>query len=821
MMGLQTMKEARTCLKTPSRLRRSMMSGAIFGGLLLLCLWFVGWIGKLAFDNTCIGLKEQYISSSAKETAGEIVTGLSFGKSMDSFYGMDRILERVCALAPEHLEAAVLDSGGLPMYSSFDRKECGREYLARLLSDAYQEKLHISLGKGGGITAFGSLKSMILPLEGQNGDMFGTMVLIYNTDTFVLGDRTYVRQSMTAILAVLTVAMTVFYLLSRLKKIPKKPWGLIIPVLAVMAGVLSQIVVLYGHYQKEYGGLIYENARDAAQGIGETVNSILEKGLPQEELGRLSGYFADKANNNDGIWNIRIIHPYADTGELLNRREQDAIIVTHLQPEQGAAVDVLVSVNQRFIAGQMRTMTASFLVLFIICAMVSFELVKLIDILGMRIEEKIGCEGAAPADGTSWAGGLAPAAGQSPGHQAVPPLIKLMSFVVYTGIYASMPYAAVLMRSWNASVWRFSPEISASLPLSLELFGIMVCSALIPRYLGKIRISRLLAAAAAVLIAGNAGCAMAAGPYSLIAMRAVTSLGFALFKYVMNSIVSAGSLGGTRLNSNYALLNAGLLGGITVGGSIGAIVAGAMGYQFNYYFTAAIILTGFAAGFMLMPWNILEEERKKSRGQEAASGIHLGTLFKNPRVATAIILGAVPLNIGLMYVVAFLPVYMDHAGQSALAVSYAYLINGLCGVYIGVFLVRISRGLPQKFSVTASMALAAAGILVLTVGHSLGLVMVSAGIMGLFDGYGTPNITGWFASIPEVKMMDGARALTIFNVAGSAVQTICPLLYNMTIQTDGKTTYLSMLGLGFVAVACALLLTAGEKRAKKPKGEAV
>lgn len=88
--------------------KRALVSGAIFGGLLLLCLWFVGWIGRLAFDNTCIELKEQYINSAAGETAGEIVAGVNFGKSIDSFYGMDQILERFQALSPGNMEAAVL-----------------------------------------------------------------------------------------------------------------------------------------------------------------------------------------------------------------------------------------------------------------------------------------------------------------------------------------------------------------------------------------------------------------------------------------------------------------------------------------------------------------------------------------------------------------------------------------------------------------------------------------------------------------------------------------------------------------------------------------
>lgn len=768
--------------------KRALLSGMVFGALLLLCLWFVAWIGKLAFDNTCIELKEQYIRSAAGEVAEEIVTGVSFGKSIDSFYGMDQILERFRNLAPENLEAAVLAPDGSPMYLSFEGKDFQREYLARLLSDDYQKAQNACLAEGGGTAGFGKRDSMVFPLAGRDGSVLGSVVLIYDTKLFTGGKNQAAQRAMLGILAVLTAGMTVYYLLSFAGKLPGRARGNLVPVFAVMVGVLLQIVVLYAQYQGEYEKLIYENAHEIAAGIGEKADSLLEKGLPKEEFGHLTEYFAGKAYKNDVIWNIRITRPYADTGDFLDRSDKDTI-VTHLG--HGSGTDVLVSVNRDFIDSQMKRTTASFLVIFIICVMVSYELVRLIDILGLRME-----------------GGGKGINAEETGRE-VSLQIKLISFVVCTGIYASMPYAAVLMRTWNASVFGLSPEVSASLPLSLELFGIMVWSALIPKFLGKVRLSRLALLAGTVLVAGNAGCMAASGPYVLIAMRGVTSLGFALFKYVMNSVVAAGSVGG-RLNANYALLNAGTLGGITVGGSIGAIVAESMGYQFNYGFTAVIILAGFAISLGLTPWGGLEAERKRSRGEAVAAGIRLKTVLKNPRVAGVLFLGAVSLNIGLMYVVAFLPVYMNNVGQSALAVSYAYLINGICGVYIGVFLVRLLKPLSQRWSVVLAMALGAAGILVLTVNHSLGLVMVSAGIMGLFDGYGTPNVTGFFAAVPEVGRMDTASALTLFNVVGSAVQIICPLLYNVTIQTDGKTTYLTMLGMGYAAVAVIAFLFAGK-----------
>lgn len=227
--------------------KQAILSGAVFAGLLVVCLWFVGWIGRLAFDNTCIELKEQYIRSAAGEVTGEIVTGVGFGKSMDSFYGMDRVLERLRALSPDYLEAAVLGTDGQPLYTSFEGRDFQREYLARILSDGYQEKLSGILADGGGITDFGERRSMVLPLSGRDGVQMGSVVLIYDTEGFTSTDASG-RRSMTVILAVLTAAMTGYYLLLFFGKIPERSWSRLIPVLAVLVGVLAQILVLYSHY---------------------------------------------------------------------------------------------------------------------------------------------------------------------------------------------------------------------------------------------------------------------------------------------------------------------------------------------------------------------------------------------------------------------------------------------------------------------------------------------------------------------------------------------------------------------------------------------
>lgn len=757
------------------RVRSKGVSAAVFAVLLSACIWFVAWTLRLTFDNTCLELKEQYSYSEASEIVSEIETGIRFGKSLDNFHGMDRVVERLTSLLPGEAEAAVLKATGEPIYTSFQGKETEREYIARLYTKAYQEKEGIGV-------SFGSSRSMILPIRDYDGELLGKVVLIYDKESLLLPD-THNWIPEIALVLFLTVLSVIFYRRTKL--------GNWIPLMLVMAGLLAEMGLLYTSYQKQYESIIYENAGSLSETTSDKVAELLEKGYPAERLESLTPYFEQKAKDNAIIWNIRIVRSYMDTAEVLERVDQDTLVSPVTEDQ-----DVLVTVNRAFINDQMGEMTAKFAAIFLICLMISYEVMKVTDILRLKQESSEQAET------------------QETGFYETTSLnIKLLSFVSYTAIYASMPYAAVLIREWKASLFGLSPELSASLPLSMELTGILLFSFLIPKLCQKMDQRILFTVTVGILIGGNIGCVAVENPYALLTLRGVCSLGFALLKYLMNAIVSSGSQTPDDVGRNFASLNAGLLGGITVGGAVGAVIADAKGYQFNYVFTVVVLMILLVGIGCLIPWKALSYSRLKEVESARSAGLPIRSIFRNREVLKVLVLGDVPLNIGLMYVVAFLPVYMNFMGQSAVSISYAYLINGLCGVYLGVALLKPLRFLPSKTGVVIAMLLGAGGILVLSLSGSLGVIFLSAAIMGLFDGYGTPKITGFFTSLPQVAKFDTAQMLTVFNIVGSAVQIACPLLYNLTMQEGGGTGYLTILGGAYVAVAgLFLFLVKGEVR---------
>ncbi len=764
------------------QIRKQIVTAIIMIGLLLGNLQFVNWICYMAFDNTCIEMEEQFIDMEIKEQVSNIVSSIDFGKKLDNYYGMDQVLKDVSNISEGNLKVVITDKNVDILYVSFEESEENVKDLAQFYDVEFKHTVQC-VGELGESVEFRDKDSLVYPIYQNETDLQGYMVVVYEKSQLLeQGSDSGVQKVLFLILAVVSVLLVGFLLLVANKR--KEKVARTIPIALLMAGMLVFIVWLFGTYRDKYQELITSKANDAMETIQQTVEGVIDSGLVISELDRIEDYLEKKQENLEIISDIKIL----EQSEMEDTK--DAIVLAiadgkaHLQME----------INQQYITDKINTMTLTFGAVFVVCLMFTFELTHMVEVLSVRFSSKFNKR-------------------EKPQLKAVSAQIRILSFVGYTAIYTSMPYAAVIMRNWDVSVFGLSKSLSASLPLTVELVSVLVVSAIIQKFYKGMKLNRFMIFIFPALILGNFACTAVSSPYLLIGLRAFCGIGFAFMKYWLNNIVANGSENEKDFNENCGMLNAGLLGGITIGASLGSILAEALGYQSNYVFTAVIFLILFVWGIFTTPWKILDiAENTTKKAEDKTEKSNLGTLIKNPKVLFTILLGCVPLNIGLMYVVAFIPSYMSCVGHSAVATSYVYLINGLAGVYLGMIVLKFMKKKPLFISATSALFLASAGILVLLLGSSLGVILISAGVLGLFDGFGTPSITSYFSSLSNDKTQT-AGMLTIFNMVGSAVQILCPMLYNSIIQPDGQTTYLKIFGIVYLVIAVLFMFTC------RPKGK--
>ena len=697
----------------------------------------------MEYRNTAIELNESYIRTETRDVVSRIETSIRYGKEITNYYGIEDELGEIADIYEDKIGVILLGTDGEIISSSLVSDEAlSRSMVVEAFK--YYDGEDLSEIEEDSFATSG-LEVNEFTIHNAKNKQTGYLFVMFERNS-IYTTSIYRASEIIPLLVVLIIVLSLLILIFK-KEIGKKS----LPIIIVMSGLFVYMICLFINYRAGYGTLV-ENSVNMTQGyVQGIVDGLTGKGLPFSRISDMEEYFTQVAQENEAVGNVTI----AESG-------------------------IVAEVDSAYLGSKLTLLLLSFGAIFAVSLMIAYELTFAIPVvLNKSIKgafAKAKLTEKAPAIEGSMSGS-----------------IRMLSFLLYTAIYTSMPYAAVLVRSKSMTVFNFTTEVTAPLPLTQELIAVLVISLIVQKVYAKESVFKLFCFALAILAVGNLACLRVSTALFLILLRTFCGVGFALLKYFLNTLVAAASKTDEEIRSNFANLNAGLLGGITVGSSLGSILASGFGYQANYLFTAVVIAIVFVFALIVIPWGELNHGRTDTSATSDSS-TSLATIFKNKNLRRAVLLTDIPLNIGLMYVVAFLPTYMGVIGQPAIATSYAYLINGLAGVYVGVWMIKALKKLSLNRSVSLSIFIGAAGILVLLFGRNAFIVILSAAIMGLFDGYGTPTLTGYFTGVGNRENGDSASLLTLYGSIGSAVQIVCPMLYGMLASPDGNLMPLGIFG---------------------------
>ena len=571
----------------------------------------------------------------------------------------------------------------------------------------------------------------------------------------------------------------------------------LIPVLAIMAGLLVQCMISYNEYQKRYKDVMFEGAQGISSYIGEIIDDLHEKGRvlrpnerPRGLPGGQGGGFP-AAVERKRCQRIRRHLRRADPQQRVQRFAEDRRL------EDGLNTHINVEISKEYIDDKMISMLLVFAVTFAVALIMIFELLKLPDALFTRISR-------------NFRGSREIQAG------AVAPVLRLGSFIAYTGMYVGIPFSSVLITQWNKSIFGLSVTFLASIPMTAELLATMLCSLLLLPVYRRMNLKLVFAVSTLISAAANFLCFFASSPEQLIILRFCSGIGFAGIKYSLNTIVSLGSLTPENTTDNLAALNAGLLGGITCGGTLGAVIASSINVHTSYLIAGVFIFAFAVAVLALSPWKLFRENSAESEKESSGSRFGALSLVVKPSFIRYALLVAIPMNVGLMFVVAFFPNFVGSLGLPDVTTSYGYLINGLVGIYVGPALLKsLSGKLGRTACVVISLLLAGASVLILNIDLPLVIVLVSVALLGLFDGFGTPATSDYYVNMPAVRKAGVSQGLAMLNVVGSIVQTFSPVLYSAILAGGNAGT--NIMGFSFIAAAVLFIVTLRMDAEKKQR----
>jgi len=791
----------------------------IFTALIIAAFLFVWWMSSSNFEGSYREITQQYYGVVAGQVVSELEASIKYGKSLDSFYNIESVFGKLTSLLPSHVRAAIINSSGEILYTSFDDAGDKESYMEVLKNPHVDAKLR-GVTKEQGYTAMSQdrYEIMIMPISDKSDAIIGSFTLIYPAEAISAELKPQHMENLEISVYILIVPVLILIIFLCFVPIPndaqksEKEYAendtnkakrmrmliFIVPALVVMLGIGVQSAIMYNQYQAKYKSAVTEGAQGILVYLQNSINNLNNKGIPYKKMYGLSEYLTSKAMNTSIIWNISIYNTIADTEEAL-KREDTWSISAPLAPEaEGGRMEVKIQISQEYMSRKMLNMLLVFLVTIVVSAVTIFEFIRLPDILIFRRSRQFNT-------------------GALVQYEKITGAIRIISFIVFMGMYSSMPFSVILMRQWDARIFGLSTDVSASLPMTLELLAVMLFSVIFARY--KAGFKTFIIAAGACIISGNVLCSMATGPMYVILSRVICGAGFAGIKHVLNAIVSSASGDSERTGLNIAGMNAGLLGGIMCGGSLGAVIANSMGIALTYMFTAGILLLFVVLILFIIPWKLLKQNMNSHAEKEEKSSSGMLRMLLNTKVLRYLVMVTLPLNLGLMFIVAFIPGYIQKLGLPVILISYGYLVNGLVGIYFGPILANcLTKKLGRTFGVSLMLIMGGVAILVISIKPSIGIILLSTALMGLFDGFGSPVSMDYFIEMPGIKEKVGvSSSLAFLGVVGNATQMLSPVIYGwlMLMTTVADVNTLLILGLVYIAFALLFSIPAGRRPSKR------
>ena len=811
-------------MKKQKRASKKIAILLVFTVFIAVAMSFVSWLIYAVFSENYRDVKQQYYAVVSGNIVENIENSVKNGKQIDRFYGMDNELNEMLTLITTDtvkVNAAVTDTAGKILYSSVSASEEREQYYAMLNDVGVRENLLFAEGETAKykVVTSGSYDVMLQPIYDQSSNQIGTMALFYHAEDIEreLLPQKQLSNTTTAICIGAVILVLIVYMaflprsltedkseeemqdavMAYTYKQKQNRFMFLIPVAIIMVGLLVQCVLSYNSYQKRYKEVMFEGAAGIASYLGDITEDLHNKGVSYDRMYGLDQYLSEKVGETPLLWSINVVKVYADTSDITGRDSEYTVSSVLESADETERVRINVEVSKAYIDEKMMDMLLVFIASYAVALIMIYELLKLPDALFKRLSHSFR---------------------ESKKTQAeiAAPVLRLGMFIAYTGMYVGIPFSGVMITQWNQSVFGLSVAFLASIPMTAELLATMLCSLLLLPLFKRIPLKGLFTGAVLVSVSANMLCFLAGSPMELIALRFVSGMGLAGFRYAMNTIVAQSALEDGQTTANLAALNAGLLGGITCGGTLGAIIASAIGIQTAYLISAILLVMFGVIVLGLAPWRLVKENGTELLPAKANEKTHNSVLsyLGDLSLWRYLLLVAIPMNFGLMFVVAFFPSFVSSMGLPEVVTSYGYLINGLVGIYIGPKLLNaLSKTMGRSACVILALLLGAVSVFVFNVDWPLVTVLVSVALLGLFDGFGTPATSSYYVNLPVIKQMGASKGLTILSVVGSIVQTASPVVYSLILASGLYGT--NILGLVFCACAFLFLLSVKLVHGKK------
>lgn len=743
--------------------RRSLI--IILTILLIVVLGFTGALNIMSFqENYSDSLVSSY-TVLGRETVGRIEYAIKYGKPLDSFWGMDKLLEEIISISPDVDMAQILLLNGQVIYDQNgtvdDRKIPGILLESINFHDIEDTDNYEALVYDGEYYLF-------LPIYDRDNQWVGSLNIKF--DESVVKSVVYTQMSELVkylVLMVIVGLVVLIFITMRFSFIEysgRMRSKKFIVFILVLLGFLQIVYgfLNYSVFRKAYLEVAHDNTATISKVIKNNVNIVLEKGVLYTELYNIEDYLNKILAAVPEMENIEI---YRDDKELLySTREKEVFQDTSINPEylhiqqltrdlHGKQGTVRIEISQKSIADKLRRIlldTATVLV-------ISFIFMVEVTLFVILLLEKRISNGLIDLD---W------------DHKTIS-IVRYLAFLIFAAAYMSTSFIPILMNKLYQPLLGLPKNVVLGLPISAEMLFGALATVGAGYSLDKTGYKPILIRGIILFCAGTLVSAVAWDGVSFIVARAIVGIGFGIVLMALRTIVV--SVPDALLkNQGIAALNSGAFAGVNCGIIIGAMLADRIGYSRVFFVACVLLIISWRVAKAFVENKIPQATNKEVKANQSDSK----PFILDKKVLSFFMLVLIPVSISGMFLNYLFPIYADNMGVSVTGIGRAFLVNGLLIIYAGPVLSRYSeKYLGTKKSLVTASLMMGLSMLIFAGWGTLSAAYTAVILMGLADSFGVAAQSNYFFNLRAVSRLGEGKAVAYFSIIGKLGQMLGPIIF--------------------------------------------
>ena len=730
-----------------------------------------------------------------------VATGVRFGKKLESYRGLDKLLSHAA------------DAVGMPL-AALDAKGDIILSHGNVSPTAFHKGDILATEDGFTLREDEDGRTLIVPVNGRGGKSAGYIAARIeraplDAELFSMFWKQLAAQGAVSLAGALLLAG----LLAAAGRGSRKNAPRSISRFTRISGIAVFLLVMLANgalalyaVSSRYTDSLEQDAGRAGALLTEALNRLLLVGVSFERMDSVDAYLSGIAAAHNGTIALEILNPRGvrvagstpeGTALLADARNFPLLNgggrSLHRPEEDASGWSLRVSIVRAPWLDRLRATALDTLTMVAVSLIFMVELFLLLT-RGMDLIHREKEASGVPADRKA---GHSDRSGQS---GLLRPLVFFMLFAMDMSISFIPLRMAELVPTGS-----LSRDMLLGLPISAEMgmtgLSVLLAGAWITRQGARPPLMTGLA----LVGLGYLGSMLASAPWHFVAARAVVGLGYGL------ALLTAQAC--TVKDGMLADMFAGVYAGSLCGSAMGAMLAERFGYTPVFLLSAVILLC-----LVPLPRLFLRGGREGETGSSSSANITFGQirrLLGDRRFLAFVLLSLVPsamLCVGFLNY--FLPVYLKNAGTAQSDIGRIYMLNCLLVIYSGPPLSRlVMKSRSKAGMVCAAGVISSLALLGLAVLPPLPATLIGAMLVGLATGLNIPAQSEYLLQQDIARAIGVDRSMGLLDALQRVGQVLGPLCTGAALIVMNVDEAATTVGAGFLVISLAFLILARPGRA--------